>query len=112
MADLAKVEKLTFTVLFFLTASFSSESVAGIPRFQYPNSMPVSYTHLDVYKRQQCIRRVREECKVGNELVPGADLEVVTGLCLAVTHGILLHSHESCVLVRLGIGDVYKRQIL
>ena len=31
----------------------------------------------------------REECKVGNELVPGADLEVVTGLCLAVTHGIL-----------------------
>ena len=43
MADLAKVEKLTFTVLFFLTASFSSESVAGIPRFQYPNSMPCRY---------------------------------------------------------------------
>ena len=34
----------------------------------------------------------------------GADLEVVTGLCLAVTHGILLHSHESSVIVRFGIG--------
>ena len=43
MADLAKVEKLIFTALFFLTASFSSESVAGIPRFQYPNSMPCRY---------------------------------------------------------------------
>ena len=44
----------------------------------------------DCGKVSQCIRRVREECKVG-KLVP--DLEVVTGLCLAVTHGILLHSH-------------------
>jgi len=52
----------------------------------------------------QCIRRVREECKIGDELVLGADLKVVTGLRLPVTHGILLHSHESCVLVRLGIG--------
>jgi len=52
----------------------------------------------------QCIRRVREECKIGNELVLGADLKVVTGLCLAVTHGILLHSHESSVIVCFGIG--------
>ena len=52
----------------------------------------------------QCIRRVREECKIGDELIFGADLKVVTGLCLAVTHGILLHSHESSVIVRFGIG--------
>ena len=45
-----------------------------------------------------------KSAKIGNELVLGADLEVVTGLCLAVTHGILLHSHESSVLVRFGIG--------
>ena len=62
--------------------------------------------------RDRCIRRVREECKVGNELVPGADLEVVTGLCLAVTHGILLHSHESSVLVRFGIGVPVRYEIL
>ena len=52
----------------------------------------------------QCIRRVREERKIGDELVLGADLKVVTGLCLTVAHGILLHSHESGVIVRLGIG--------
>ena len=28
----------------------------------------------------QCIRRVREECKIGDELIFGADLKVVTGL--------------------------------
>ena len=50
------------------------------------------------------IRRVREECKIGDELVFGADLKVVTGFRLPVTHGILLHSHKSGVLVRLGIG--------
>lgn len=52
----------------------------------------------------QCIRRVREECKIGDELIFGADLKVVTGLRLSVAHGILLHSHKSSVLVRLGIG--------
>ena len=52
---------------------------------------------------------IRDRCKVGNELVPGADLEVVTGLCLAVTHGILLHSHESSAVSYTHL-DVYKRQ--
>ncbi len=52
----------------------------------------------------QCIRRVREECKIGDELIFGADLKVVTGLRLSVAHGILLDSHKSSVLVRLGIG--------
>ena len=43
----------------------------------------------------QCIRRVREEGKIGDELVLGADLKVVTGLRLSVAYGILLHS-QSC----------------
>ena len=49
----------------------------------------------------QCVRRIGEECKIGNELVLGTDLKVVAGLRLAVAHGILLHPHKSGVLVGL-----------
>ena len=37
-------------------------------------------------------------------MVLGGKLEVVTGFGLTVTHGVLLHPHESGIFVRLGIG--------
>ena len=52
------------------------------------------------YERE-CIRRIGEQCKVGDELVLGGDLQVVAGLGMAVVHGIFLHAHESGIRVGL-----------
>ena len=59
----------------------------------------------------QRVRRVGKKCKIGNELVLGGNLKVVTGFGLSVTHGILLHPHESSILVRLGIGVALLQRI-
>ena len=44
-----------------------------------------------------------EQFEVKDELVLRPDLQVISGLCLAVVHGILFHTHEGGIMIGLGI---------
>ena len=52
----------------------------------------------------ECMGRVGEEWKVGNEVVGGGDVEVVRGVCVGVRDGMVVDCDESRVIVGFGIG--------
>ena len=49
------------------------------------------------------IRRPLENAVIGDELILGGDLYVVSGFELPVEHGILLHAHECGIRIALGV---------
>ena len=49
----------------------------------------------------KAVCRVGEQCKVGDELVFGSDLQIVSGFCQSIVHGILLHVPEGGIFVGL-----------
>ena len=65
MTDLAKVEKLTFTALFFLTTSFSKESVAEV---FHPSNTPTL-----CLADTGCIHRILRSTEIINDLCPFTD---------------------------------------
>ena len=50
------------------------------------------------YQRQR-VGRIGEQGEVGDELVFGRDLKVVSGFGLTVVHRVFFHAHERGVLV-------------
>ena len=64
----------------------------------------------------QCVGGIGEQGKVGDELVFGRDLKIVSRLGLAVVHGVFLHAHERGVGVGLGHGvalaDLFKTAVI
>lgn len=45
--------------------------------------------------QRECVGRIGEQGEVGDELIFGRDLQVVSGVGLTVVHRVLLHTHES-----------------
>ncbi len=67
------------------------------------------------YQRQS-VGGIGEQGEVGDELVFGRDLKVVSGLGLAVVHGVLLHAHECGIRVglrhRVAPADLLKAAVI